>query len=90
MKVAAENLAIANDPAIPGMWPKSREEVSCKGNHCKVELRRGVRIAYEPFSFYADPLGLVGYPDIDPEVENSKLLSLQWEYSVQRESCLGH
>jgi flagellar basal body rod protein FlgC len=87
MKVAAENIAISSEPAIPGMWPKSREEVECKGQRCKVALHRGVRLSYEPYSFYADQLGLVGYPDIDPEAESSKLASLQWEYNIQRDSC---
>ena len=87
MKVAAENIAVAGEPALPGMWPKAREEVECKGERCKVNFHRGVKLSYEPYSFYSDPLGLVGYPDIDPEIENRKLVSLQWQYNLESESC---
>ena len=87
IQAAADNLANASEPALPGMWPKAREKVECKNSKCKVKLERGVRLAYEPFSFYADNLGLVGYPDIDPEVENSTLASLQWEYGLQNQAC---
>ena len=87
IQVASDNLANATEPAIPGMWPKAKEVVQCKNTKCTVELERGVKLAYEPHSFYADSLGLVGYPDVDPDTESSKLASLEWEYKVQEQAC---
>jgi hypothetical protein len=87
IQASSDNLAMASEPAIPGMWPKSREVVACKGSNCKVELERGVKLEYEPYNFYADSLGLVGYPDIDVDTESSKLASLEWEYGLQKQSC---
>jgi flagellar basal body rod protein FlgC len=87
MKVAADNLAIANQAALPGMWPQPVETVKCQGEKCKVDAHQGVRLSYEPYSFYADDLGLVGYPDVDPQQESIKLASLQWEYDLQKQSC---
>ena len=87
IQVASDNITMANEPALPGMWPKARETVACKGEKCKVELERGVKLAYEPYSFYADSLGLVGYPDVDPDTESNKLASLEWEYGLQKQSC---
>jgi len=87
MKVAAENLAVANQPALPGMWPVARKTVACVDTKCKVEAHTGVRLSYEPYSFYADSLGLVGYPDIDAEKESIQLASLEWEYDLEKNSC---
>jgi flagellar basal body rod protein FlgC len=87
IQAASDNLAMANEPAVPGMWPKAREVVACRGSKCKVELERGVKLQYEPYNFYADTLGLVGYPDIDVDTESSKLASLEWEYGLQKQTC---
>jgi flagellar basal body rod protein FlgC len=69
------------------MWPVARKTVECAGEKCKVKSHQGVRLSYEPYSFYADGLGLVGYPDIDSNQESIQLASLQWEYDLQKNSC---
>ena len=87
MKVAEENLAVANQPAIPGMWPAPAKVVECRNEKCKVRYKSGFKLSYEPFSFYADHFGLVGYPDIDPKEESIRLASLEWAYEFQKNSC---